>query len=92
MSDHAIFTKQEVEAVNKDIRENSNGVLDPFKKHGGWTLDAKAGKLKDGTFAISREVIEELQNRGGTNATKIGGVDLKNRPDQTVLDSDRVKG
>ncbi|MBL4654163.1 MAG: hypothetical protein JKY53_15065 [Flavobacteriales bacterium] len=87
---HVILTKQEADAINKDIKDNSGGVLDKFI-YGGWSVDAKAGKLKNGTFAMSRELIEEIQKRGGANATKIGGVDLKNRPDQVIKDTDRVK-
>ena len=87
---HVILTKQEADAINKDIKDNSGVVLDKFI-YGGWSVDAKAGKLKNGTFAMSRELIEEIQKRGGANATKIGGVDLKNRPDQVIKDTDRVK-
>ena len=90
MKDHVILSKQEADAVNQAIRDNSNGVLDKFK-YGGWTVDAKAGKLKSGKFAMSRELIAEIQKRGGNNATIIGGVDLKNKPDVEVLQSDRVK-
>ena len=90
MKDHVILSKQEAEAVNQAIRDDSNGVLDKFK-YGGWTVDAEAGKLKDGRRAMSRELIEEIQKRGGGDSTIIGGVDLKNRPDVEVRDSDRIK-
>ncbi len=89
--DHVILSKQEAEAVNQAIQDNSNGVLDKFP-YGGWTVDAKTGRLKDGKFAMSRELVEEIQERGGGSSTVIGGVDLKNRPDVEVRDSDRVKG
>lgn len=86
---HIILTKQEAEAVNKDIKDNHGDVLDKFPK-GGWTVNAEAGKLKDGTFAMSRELIEEIQKRGGKDATKIGGVDLKNRPDRVISKNERI--
>lgn len=86
---HIILTKQEAETVQADIEINNNGVLDKFK-YGGWTINTKATKLKDGTFALSRELIEELEKRGGNKATKIAGVDLKNRPDKTIKDSDKI--
>ena len=87
---HIILTKQEAEAVNKSIKNNNNGVLDKFK-YGGWTVTAEQGKLKDGTFAMSRELIDESEKRGGANATKIGGVDLKNKTDVEINDNQRVK-
>lgn len=87
---HIILTKAEAEAINKDIKDNHGNVLDKFP-YGGWTVNAEAGKLKDGKFAMSRELIEEIQKRGGADATKIGGVDLKNRPDRIVNDNERVK-
>ena len=89
--DYVILSKQEANKVNQAIQDNSNGILDKFKKHGGWSVDAKAGALKDGKFAMSRALIEEIERRGGNNATKIGGVDLKNRPDVEVKGTDRVK-
>lgn len=90
MSGHVILSKEEADAVNKDIKDNSGDVVDKFP-YGGWSINATAARLKDGTYAMSREVIEELQRRGGGNATKIGGVDLKNRLDHIIKDSDRVK-
>ncbi len=87
---HVILTKQEADAIQDDISRHNGGVLDKFK-HGGWTIDTKAGSLKDGTFAVSRELIEEVEKRGGTKATKIGGVDLKNRPDKIIKDKERVR-
>ncbi len=89
--DHIILSNQEAEAVNQAIQDNSDGVLDKFK-YGGWSVDAKAGALNNGKFAMSRELIAEIEKRGGSNATNIGGVDLKNRPDVEIKDSDRVKG
>ena len=88
--DYVILTKQEANKVNQAIQDTSDGVLDKFP-YGGWSVDAKAGALKDGKYAMSRKLIEEIERRGGNNATKIGGVDLKNRPDVEVKGTDRVK-
>lgn len=88
--DHVKFTEQEAKAINKDIRDNHGDVLDKFI-YGGWSVDATAGRLKDGDFAMSRKLIDEIQKRGGGNATVIGGVDMKNRPDVSIKDSDRIK-
>jgi len=87
---YIILTEAEAEAVNNDIKTNNNGVLDKFP-FGGWSINAKAGKLKDGTYAMGRELIEEIEKRGGTNATRIGGVDLKNKTDEIVDDNERHK-
>lgn len=86
---HVILSKQEAEAVQNNINSNNNGVLDKFP-YGGWTINVKDGELKDGTFAVDREVIEELERRGGNKATKIGEIDLKNRPDKIIKDSERI--
>lgn len=88
---HIILTKAEAEAINKDIKDNHGDILDKFKC-GGWSVNAKAGKLKDGNFTMSRELIEEIEKRGGKNATKMGGVDLKNRPDRIVNKDERIDG
>jgi len=87
---YIILTEQEAENINNSIAANNDGVLDKFK-HGAWTVDAKAGRLKDGTFAMSRGLIEEIEKRGGGQATKIGGVDLKNKTDVVVNDNERIK-
>lgn len=85
------LSKAEAEAINKDIKDNHGDVLDKFKR-GGWTVNAESGALKNGNFTMSRELIEEIQKRGGKDATKIGGVDLKNRPDRTVSKNERIDG
>lgn len=90
--DHIILSRAESEAVSREIKENRGNVIDQFAGGGGWTIDTEAGKLKDGRRAISRELVEELQRRGGNNATVIAGVDLKNRPNHSIKDSDWVKG